>query len=637
MKLDHKEALEEFEHNWQGDASNRRDALDDLKSMSGIGQWDNAELARREADNRPALTINLQPQFVRQVANDIKQMQPSVDTIPVDDQTDPAMSEIFDGLIRQIEYQSGASHAYGHGGAMAVACGIGHWRVTTDHVRDSVFDQEIRVERIMDPLAVVWDSAAVEIDRADARNCYVTASIPKHEFERRFKKAKREGADFPDAHDSYSTPTYWHEGDTVRIAERFYLEPYKRHLIMTVDGTTHDLTGMKDFEAVNLIHAHGGPHRFENGEVAQREFEDFRVKHVLMDGHDFLEDPQDWAGRFIPIVPCLGDEVAFDGKVVRSGIVRWTKDSQRAYNYWRSAAMEVIAQTPKAPFLLTAEQVAGWEDLWRGANNSNLPFLIYNADPENPQAKPQRERPADPPAALWQEANIARDEMKGVTGIYDASLGAQSNETSGRAIIARERQGDVGNFNFIDNFNAAIRRTGQIFVDLIPKIYDTDRVVRLIGKDDTEMFTRVNSEPVRGLKINDLSAARFDVRVKTGPSYTTARIEAREQMVEMLRANPALWNVIGDLVFKNSDFEGAEEIAERLKRMMPPEVLGEEAEQQPPDPMQLIAQRLGLMREEVELALEQAKVEKTEAETDKIKSETAGNLTEIGATAAQVL
>ena len=637
MKLKHKEILEEYEHNWQGDASNRSEALDDLKNLSGIGQWDSAELQRRELEERPTLTVNLLPQFVRQISNDIKQMRPGVNTIAVDGETDPIISEIFDGLIRQIEYQSNAGIAYGHGGAMSVACGIGHWRIVTENVEDAVFDQEIKIKRILDPLSVVWDSAAVEIDRDDAMNCHVTATIPKHEFERRFKNAKREGNDFPSERDYSWSDSYWTLGDQVRIAERFYKVPYQRHLIMTADGTTHDITELSDLDKANRVFSHGGPLEVE-GRIAERKVDSHKIMHVTLDGLDFLDDPKEWAGRHIPIVPCVGDEFAFEGKVYRSGLVRFMKDPQKAYNFWRSTSMEVIAATPRAPWLVEENQIKGWESLWRNANRSNIPFLVYNQDPENPAIKPTRERPPDPPSALWQESQISRDEMKGVTGLYDASLGASSNETSGVAIHAREKQGDTGSYHFIENFNAAIARTGKILVDLIPKIYDSPRVVRLIGKDEKESFAQINQEPVPGIRMNDLSAARFDVRVKTGPSYATARTEAKEQMVEMLRSNPSLWSVMGDLIFKTLDFEGSEEIAERLKKAMPPELVGDDENSPPPqpDPMAIMAQRLGIAKEEVAIALERAKVEKTEAETKNIEAETAKEMVEIGTLAAQV-
>jgi hypothetical protein len=348
-----------------------------------------------------------------------------------------------------------------------------------------------------------------------------------------------------------------------------------------------------------------------------------------------------------PIIPVMGDEISFEGQTVRAGLIRWAKDSQQAYNYWRSAAIEAIGNAPKAPWLISKEQIEGWEKVWQQANRSNLAYLPYNANPENPNDRPTRERPADPPSALWQEANIARDEMKGVTGIYDASLGAQGNETSGKAIIARERQGDVGNYNFIDNFNAAIRRTGQVLIDLIPKIYDTDRTIRIIGKDEKEGFVPINRTVIapdgQPVVINDISQARFDIRVKTGPSYTTQRVEAREQLAQALQGNPQLWAIIGDLVFKYSDFEGADEIAERIRRTMPPEVLGEAAPPQQPDPMAEMAQRLGMEREKLALALEQVKIEQEQAKTDKTVADTQKTMVEtqkeafeLGAMSAQV-
>lgn len=629
--MTHREVLEQFDHDYRSDSDNRDDALEDLRFMAG-DQWNDAERKARQADGRPCLTVNRMAQFVLQVANDIRQARPAIRAIPVDENSDIQIAEIINGIMRQIQYRSKAHIAYGTAVSNAIACGIGHHRVETAYVRDDVFEQEIRISEILDPLSVTWDAAAVKIDRSDAARCYVTDMVTKEDWKERYGKQKTHGSDFPV--DTDTGNLYWRNGDKVRIAEYWYRKPYQGRLVMLDSGQVLDVTDMRDDQIA-----------FMGQIVRERKVQRFKIYRQMMDGDDFLGDPEEWAGQYIPIIPTVGSQVAFDGKIIRSGMIRSAKDPQRLYNIWRSAAAELIGKSPKAPWLVTFDMVKGLEGYWSNANRSNLPYLPYNPDPNAPTAKPERQEPPTAPSAMWQEALVAAEDMKATTGIYDAALGAKSNEISGRAILARDRQGDTANYHYSDTFKASIQRTGEILIDLIPRVYDSERIIRILGDKDEEQFVPINATVMamdgQPILINDLSTGRFDVRVEMGASQTSARTEARELMIEALQSNPQLWGVIGDLVFKYSDAEGADEIAERIKKTIPPQITGDEeamAEQAQPDPIAEIAQRLeieGLAAKTDETkanaALKEAQrvkvlvdAGKTEADTEKTRAETAG-------------
>jgi len=336
-----------------------------------------------------------------------------------------------------------------------------------------------------------------------------------------------------------------------------------------------------------------------------------------LDGGDYLSDSQEWAGRHIPIVPVVGEEIAFDGQVIRHGLIRWAKDPQRLYNYWRSAAAEMIALAPKAPFITPMKSIKGLEKFWNQANTANLPYLPYNPIEGEPQHVPKRAPQAEPPAAMWQEANVAQDDMKATTGVYDAALGAKSNETSGVAIRERQQESDTGTVVYFDNFNHAIQRTGEILVDLIPKVYDGDRVVRILGEDGAEQFVPINRRVLSTegpVLINDLSAAHYDVRIKTGPSYANAKEVAKEELGKLIQSSPELLGVIGDLYMDSLDLPASigGKITERIRKTIPPQMLGEDApddmpepEPPPPDP-----------KAELDLQLADARVANERAKAD---------------------
>lgn len=614
-KLEHAEILELFDEAWKADEDNRTEALDDLNFLAG-NQWDSAALAERALARRPAVTINKLAPAVRQVTNDMRLNPTSITYMPVDDEGDIEKAEIFEGLTRQIEYASLATLVYAHAFECSAGIGIGHFRITTAYSQDSVTDQEIYLKRIMNPLAVVWDPAAVEIDRSDAMHCFVTELMPRRVFKKKYPKASE--TDFP--HFDQGSALFWRTDDSIRVAEFWHKEPYERTLALMLDGSTVDITDVRKADRKFLPIEH------------ERTFTDYRVKQYLISGSEILSGPNDWAGKHIPIVPVIGDEIAIDETIVRQGIIRSAKPSQRMYNYTRSSQAELIGQAPRAPYLVTPAMIAGHEGIWNTSNTNPRQWLPYNPDPKAPQGRPVREQPPQASTALWQEAQIASEDIKSTTGIHDASLGAPSNETSGRAIIARQREGDVGSYHYFDNFKAAIKRAGDILVDLIPKIYDAPRTVRIIGKEEAEpSFVQVNqpafdTEQYVETVLNDLSVGRFDVRVTAGPSFSTQREEAREGMLAATQANPALWQVAGDLLVEAFDWPKAKEIAERLKRTIPPQITGDEeamAQQQPPpDPIQEAMGRLAVEREAAAVekdkttaALNMAKAEQIAVET----------------------
>lgn len=600
-----REARARFERAWNAEREARAEALEDLQFRAGE-QWPDAVLQERRAASRPTLTINRMPQFVRQVTGEIRQNRPAVRVRPVDSATDPALAATMSGLIRHIEQVSDAQGAYVTAAESAAVCGIGHFRIVTDYAAEESFEQEIRVRRIANPFAVWWDPEAREMTREDARWCFVTERIPLADFRARWPAARRHDFETPEAD---AGAARWWDGTCVRIAEYWVKRPTVRTLALLEGGASVDVTELAPAAREALA------------VVRTRRVETHRVLRYLVSGAEVLEGPDAWAGRHIPIVPVVGEEVHVGDRTVRHGIVRYAKDPQRLYNYWRTTAAESVALAPKAPWLVTPRQIEGQKAAWQEANRGNPAFLPYNPDPSAPP--PQRIAPAYPPVALFQEAGIAADDMKAVTGIYDASLGARGNETSGRAILARQREGDTGTFVYVDNLARAIRHAGRILVDLIPRIYDTERTLRILGEDGAESFVAINATvagPDGPVVLNDLSAGTYDVDVATGPSFATRRLEAAESMMAFVAAVPQAGAVIADLIARNMDWPGADAIAERLRRLLPPGIddgaapdLQGTAATSAPDPAALLA-----------AAKNEAEIARTAAQADKAAAEAAG-------------
>jgi len=412
-----------------------------------------------------------------------------------------------------------------------------------------VFEQDIRIRRLTNPFAVHWDPAAKEVDRSDAKWCFILDDIYRDDYETFFPG--KHPLPFESAKDDLAL---WADTDTVRIAEYFRLVPEQKTIYLLEDGRVVET--------------------LDKGETAvkEREVNGHRIEWLKMSGDDILEGPVSWPGRWIPVIPVIGKELFIGPRREVRGIIRNAKDPMRLYNYGRSAGIEMVALSPKAPYILTPKQVEGHENQWKQAHQKNYPYLLYNPDP-NARNKPYREQPVQISSAIVNEIGLSSEEIKDTTEIQDASLGKMSNERSGRAVAERRRSSNIATFVYTDNLARSIEHLGRILVDLIPHYYDTARVVRVLGEDGKEIAVPVNQEftaPDGQKKIHDLTVGKYDVVTTVGPGYATQRIEAVDSMVAFVQAVPAAGPMIMDVVAEHSDWPGASVIAERLRKMLPP-------------------------------------------------------------------
>ena len=609
-----KEIREAIEDSWNHDRDNIKEAQQDLEFLAG-NQWPDDVKRDRDAQGRPMLTVNKLPQFLRQVTNDIRAADLAIKTSPVDDESDPELAKIYDGILKQIQYQSSAKHVFSTAAEHQAGCGIGWFRVKTEYADDSAFDQEIKLEALRNPLAVFCDPAAVMPDRSDAMWVAVTELLPKATFKKRYPTAADTSLDVPS---DTGSSVFWTQADDIRIAEFWRKVPVDKTIALLANGETVDYDEYKKAQAAAQYTGQQLP-PIEKTRVAKTH----KVESYIVSGTEVLSGPHEWPGKYIPLVPVLGAELALERKVYRYGVIRFAREPQQLYNYYRTASAEAMALAPKSPFLATADMIGPFKNMWDNANRGNVPYLLYKPDPTAPGARPERQPPVQVNAAFLQEAQIAADDMKSTTGIYDASLGARSNETAGIAIRARQMEGDVANYHFIDNVKRSLEHAGRILIDLIPKVYDNQRVVRIQGQDDQENFVKINhvlmGEDGQPVVLNDLSSGRFDIRVTIGPNFATKRFEAANMMMEFLKAFPASAPIISDLVASMQDWPKADEIAKRLRATVPPNVLHDPEDPKsppPPNPMDDPAIQ-------IEMATKEADIENKRMNTAKIRAEIA--------------
>lgn len=588
-----REGLERYQQGVEADRENRTRDEEDRRFYRG-DQWSKADSEQR--GDRPRVTINRLPQFVKQITGEMRQNKPAIRVLPVDDQTDPQLAEVYSAIIRHIENQSDAHRVYSKAGEQAVIGGQGWFRILTDYADDRSFNQEIFVKQIRNPLSVVCDPGAIEQTRCDANWMFVSEMLTREDFRRKYPDAKL--TDFPADEKVYAD---WHTDEKVRIAEYWVREPYERELYLLSDGSTRYAD--EDVDPLAML---GLEIRDKRKVTAHK------VKCIKMTAIEVL-DEYEWTGQTIPLIRVAGEEVEAGDEVYRHGLVHHSKDGQRAYNFARSAMIEHIATQPKAPYIATSQMIANHKEAWESLNRGNPPVLLYDADPQAPGMKPQREAPPTFASAWYQEAMVADNDMKATTGIYDASLGQRSNETSGVAIRARDAQGETGNYVYVDNLSAAIRQAGRVLLEIIPHIYTDERVVRLMGEDGTiEGFAKVNTLLPDGSRFNDISVGQFDLEVTTGPAFATKRQEAAEKMMQLIQAVPAIGQVGADMIVKNLDFPNGDKLAERLAMAMLPPGIDPDVDARRAQMQAVMQQAMGPQQPDPQVM---ADVENTQADT----------------------
>ena len=592
-------------------SESREDEIDDLKFYAGSPdnhwQWPADVLATRGAvqgqtiNARPCLTINKLPQHVRQVTNDQRQNRPTGKVIPADDKADIDVAEVFNGMVRHIEYISDADVAYDTACENQVSYGEGYIRILTEYCDDNTFDQDIKIGRVRNSFSVYMDPTIQDPCGADAKWCFVTEDISKADYQRMY----------PDSAPITTLQTLgvgdqnlsqWLNEDTIRIADYYYVD-YDKGTLNLYPGNATAFEGTPEDKQLRDIY--GKPKK-------TRQSDRPRIKYCKINGYEILEE-REWAGKYIPIVRIVGNEFEVDGRLYVSGLVRNAKDAQRMYNYWVSQEAEMLALAPKAPFIGYGGQFEGYENQWKTANTTNWPYLEVNPDVTDGAGVtlplPQRAQPPMASSGLLQAKAGASEDIKASTGQYNASLGMTSNERSGKAIMARQREGDVGTYHYGDNQARGVRYLTRQLIDLIPKIYDTQRIARIIGEDGEASMVKIDpmqAEPVKKIvdqngividKIYNPGVGKYDVVATTGPGYATKRQEALDAMGQLLQGNPQLWSVAGDLFVKNMDWPGAQEMAKRFAKTIDPKLM--EDGDKPPE-LQAAEQQIQAMGQEME-------------------------------------
>jgi hypothetical protein len=570
------EAIEFLKFANDADTMNRQEALEDLK-FGGGDQWPVELQNSRNLESRPVITVNKVDNYCRQVSNQQRQQRPRIKVHATNTHDDMVDAQTIQGIIRHIEVNSNADHAYDNAFEYAVRMGWGYMRVRTDYISEDSFDQEIYIDPVDNPFTVYFDPNSVAPDGSDADRCLITTMMRKDEFRKMYPDADDGGTSFTQR-GTGDSQSEWITKEDIRLAEYYYTVKEKATLYLLSDGTA---TFADDKDFFKRLDAFGIT------VVDKRDSYKKTIKYIKLTAVEVLEE-RDWAGKHIPIVPVYGRHIVVGDKRKKFGMIRHAKDPQRMYNFWQTAITESVALAPKAKWLLAEGQDEGHENDWANANIKSFPLLRYKQTDIDgrPAPAPTRLQPEPPPTGVMAAAMGVDNDIKNIMGIYDPAQLGQGN-ISGKAINGQQQQVDLTNFDYYDNLTRSIAHVGKICLDLIPKIYDTERVMRIIGDDGKPELLTINQVDSVGRVLNDISVGQYDVVMETGPGYNSKRQEAVDNMLPLLSAAPDLMKVAGDLVFRNMDWPGADIIADRLAAANPMAQIDDKSKIPPQIQMQL--------------------------------------------------
>lgn len=578
------EARERFRYCEQWESTARKHAQDDYKFANGdsynMYQWPNGIQKSRDSDEKPTLTLNQVQQHNLQIINDAKQNKTAIQIRATGGEATFESAQIFTQVVRHIEYASRASVAYSTAIEFQVQVGIGYWYYELDYEEDDSFDLAIKTKRCIRPDLIYIDPDIAELDGSDAEYGFIFEDVYRKEFNRRYPKWKDKGGL------AALGNTDWYTSDKIRVADyyRVIYSPDKLYAYADPDNEGRMLVAKKS-ELGSVIAAGVEDHP----QTRSRDIQRREIEWNFIVGNEIVQT-KIWPGRYIPIVRLVGIETVIDGVMDRRGHTRSMIDPQRMYNYWSSSAVENVALQSKTPYIGAAEAFEGFEEYWKTANKVNHAFLPFNGFADDGQTKieaPQRQSPPVMAQAYIDGMKVAQQELMMVSGQWQAQMGQQGNERSAKAINERQRQGDNATYHFIDNLSVALCHAGRIILDLIPHVYDTRRIMKIMGEDGELMQVTMDPQAKQSLielqdrqgktieRILNPRRGKYDVVADIGPAYATRRQETFNAMVQIMTQAPQLTPFVADLFLKSADFPDADEGARRLRRMVPPQALGD--------------------------------------------------------------
>ena len=594
------QARERFSWAEEAESEERSNHLDALQFRAG-SHWP-AVLQQGQDPDQPApltMVIDRLNPMIQQVLNAYRRSPLAMRVRPKGGGAEKKVADILEGKLRDIEQQSEADIAYFVALDQACGQGLGYFLLTTEYEDDRSFTQDLRIKPLYNRFAVYVDPASTHPAGLDMEFAFIIERMATSRFMQYYEVSPQELTLFCGPEDGT-----WHTRAEVQVARYYYKTYTKETIVRLPDGRILPTDGMTDLDPT----------------WPTRETRIPTVHWVTMAGNAILERDK-WLGCYIPLIRVEGQRLDVNGQAKRTGMIQAGRDAQVSVDVYSTMEATAIMAAPKSPWLLYADQISGYERLWNQANDPTMPYLLHKAVVVNGQLLPPPQRTVVEPAiqAITQAKVLAQQDLQATLGLFDASMGAPSNERSGVAIEQRKIEGEGTNYGYTANLGWSIRALGTMCVEILPKLHSGPTDLRQVSPDGTVKTTPVNQpyQDEQGqMQQHMLGQGQYEVVLSSGPSYETARQQVSDKLGTVIGAVPPETQAYFLDVWAGSlDFPGSEDLAARLKTMVPPAALAASEQTDPKtqlvtmqNQLQQATQALQMLQQQNQQAQEQAQV-----------------------------
>lgn len=521
------------------------------------GQWE-PDIVQKMS-GRPRYTFDKCNPVVDSIAGEMEQADFAIKVRPAGGEASQDLAQIYDGMIRNIESMSNATHVYNASGRKMVAAGFDAWRVTHEWGETDSFEQDLFIRKIANAVDRVWFDVGAEMqDMSDANHAWVLQALTKEEYKDRFP----DGSMMSVGEDKQNN-VYYYKADLIIVGELLYKEHIEKELVLMSNNAVYEVDD-KFESVVEELAAEGIT------EQRRRTRDSHIVKSRLFDGKEWLTEAKETVFDYIPVIPIYGNFDISEDKVTYRGAVNHLMDAQRVYNYAQSRAIEEGALAPRKKVWMTREQAAADTDTLQTMNTNADPVQLYTHVTENPQPYEINGPQINP--GLQQTASDMSANIVQSSGIFAANQGNAPNQ-SGYAIELQQNKGDTSTIKYFGAREVATTHTGRIITNAIPRVYDTPRTVRILGEDGTSKMEKINdqvldNETQKMVSLNDLRKGKYDVTMDIGPAFKNRQQETARAFLELAGIDPTIIQQGKDIWLNNITVPGMKQMAERARKQM---------------------------------------------------------------------
>lgn len=667
-------------------------------------QWTDDESEMLKTYKKIPLQFNKLATLINTLLGEQQQNTPQLQVVPMEN-CDEQTAQIRELITKDIMFNSGAKAAYQVAAAQAFVGGFGAFALTTEYTYSKSFDQDIHYKHFKDATRCYWDVGAEELNKTDGMVCGWLTRVTRAKFREKYGRkiesqimgddaiaATKEEIALAVDTNVMSAGYTWADDNSVTIQDHFekklipdtlyrlsnnrvvnqqemdeLIEASKQRMqdMMFLDEmqqmTMGEEAGIEQAEGMqpqadelavdagemggmdeSLMTLYDGdePVRIEETRPSKRT----KIMHYKICG-EYVLDETEFPSELLPLI--FVDQNSYynkNGKQVCRPFVIDAIDAQKYINYLGTQSAYVLKVSRYDQWIGSKRNVASNDtaQIWRDPL-SIQGMLTYDESPNGD--KPFQVTPPELSQSLLSQYQRAIEDMYTSTGLYPSRLGQQGNEISGAAIDARTRQGSYSTYCAFNAINRAIAAGGEVLNEMIPRVYDAERVITLMTPDEGQKNITINrqADEYGELIENDIRKGTFQVRLMPGPSYEGQKEQALQSLNMALQANPQLFNLVADLYAENLPLMNTIELKNRFKTLIPPQIIEagktgkspQELGQNQPSPeeiqmqmqqqqMQIEAQykqaQIEIKKQELELKRQQMQVD-LEIERQKLQAE----------------